>query len=579
MMPLGTGIADVVAALIDGRSAAAGWPNPQAVRDQIIGEPPRAAGPEPLWNMSLAGDLLLPAALFAIMVAVIQFSHHAHFVLTLWPANGIVLAALLRHTPSLRNYGSIILGSACAMALANATAGNGLKTAALLTAINIGEVGVTWALLWLFRISAANLMTFKNALKFIVLAGIIAPLGSDAFTAMVIGSTHDVPWRAVWLHSYPAHALGVMVVTPFLMSVTSPDWKALQMRRRVQELATIFALVFATAVCAGYFRFFVFLIVPIILFSTLRFGVIGATASHLMISIITSIFVVFNIGQPIIFRADISDRVLALQMVLGFTSLWCLPIATLLKERDRLLSDLSLVNSRLRQESETQSHLVVGLRRHLSIAEEKERLRLSYELHDEAGQGLIAAILELNEIDALIQGAARERLHLVRKKMEELGKTLHRIAWELRPPSIDELGLRKALASYIAEWSERCSTEVDFHCDDANLDAVPSEIGTAVYRVVQEGLTNIVKHAGHPSDVSVVIRRVGATLQVIIEDNGCGFDAGKMSAKPGTYRGLGLAGMRERLTLIGGTLEIESAIGAGTTIFARIALDGQRTAA
>src|SRR5262249_43084203 len=163
----------------------------------------------------------------------------------------------------------------------------------------------------------------------------------------------------------------------------------------------------------------------------------------------------------------------------------------------------------------TQSHLVIGLRRHLSIAEEKERLRLSYELHDEAGQGLIAAILELNEIDALVDGAAHERLHLVRKKMEELGKTLHRISWELRPPSIDELGLRKALASYIAEWGERCGIEADFHCDDQNLDDVPSEVGTAVYRIVQEGLTNIVKHAGHPSNVSVVIRRVAATLQVI----------------------------------------------------------------
>jgi signal transduction histidine kinase len=577
-MPLGTGIANVVAAVFDGRPATTARLTPQAINDQMSSDPPPGRA-EQLWDMSPAGDLLLPVTLFAIMLAVIEFSHRSNFVLTLWPANAIVLAALLRHTPNLRNYGSIVVGSACAMVLANVTAGNGVKTAALLAAINMSEIGVTWALLSAVRIDAGNLMTFKNALKFIALAGMIAPIVPDAFTAMALGSTHGIPWHGVWLHSYPAHALGIMVVTPFLISITSPDWTALRMQRRVREIGTIFALVVVAAVCAGYFRFFVFLIVPIIMFSTLHFGVIGATASHLMIAIITSIFVVLNIGQPIIFRADLSDRVLALQIVLAFTSLWCLPIAVLLKERDQLLNDLSRANSRLQQESETQSHLVIGLRRHLSIAEERERLRLSYELHDEAGQGLIAAILELNEIDVLIQGAARERLHLVRKKMEELGKTLHRIAWELRPPSIDEIGLRKALASYIAEWSERCSTAVDFHCDDPNLDAVPGEIGTAVYRVVQEGLTNIVKHAGHPSDVSVVIRRVGTTLQVIIEDNGCGFDTGALSAKPGADRGLGLAGMRERLTLIGGTLEVESATGAGTTIFARIALDGQRTAA
>jgi signal transduction histidine kinase len=149
----------------------------------------------------------------------------------------------------------------------------------------------------------------------------------------------------------------------------------------------------------------------------------------------------------------------------------------------------------------------------------------------------------------------------------------------LRPPSIDELGLRKALASYIAEWGEQCGTDVDFHCDDPKLDEVPNEIATTVYRVVQEGLTNIVKHARRPSDVSVVISRPDSTLQVIIEDNGCGFDVGAESAKTGSQRGLGLDGMRERLSLIGGTLEVESAIGSGTTIFARVALDSQRPAA
>jgi signal transduction histidine kinase len=296
-------------------------------------------------------------------------------------------------------------------------------------------------------------------------------------------------------------------------------------------------------------------------------------------AVIASAFVVLGIGHPFLTQPELSSRIFALQMFLAITSFWSLPTAALLTERDRLLGDLSRANLQLAADSERQSHLVIGLRHHLAIAEEKERLRLSHELHDQAGQSVIAAILELNEINALIYGVARERLQLVRKRMEEMGKTLHRIAWELRPPSIDEVGLRKALASYIADWGERCDTEVDFHCDDPSLDAVPNEIATAVYRVVQEGLTNIVKHAERPSDVSVVIRRPDATLQVIIEDNGCGFDAAALGAKTGNLLGLGLYGMRERLSLIGGTLEVESAVGAGTTIFARITLDEQRPAA
>jgi signal transduction histidine kinase len=578
-MSLGTKLATIVDAIAPGDFSPATGRLPPQPANKTNGGEGISPGKEASLNLSLAGAVVLPVAVFAITFAAIQLSHRSSFVLTLWPTNAVVLAALLRYAPSLRNYGSIVVGGAGAMTLAGVASGNGVTAGALLTAINLGEVGLAWALLSVFQIGAANLMTFKNALKFIVLAGAIAPIGSATLTSMILGSVHGVPWRILWVHSYPAHALGMLVVAPFLISITSPDRNALRIERRAGEVTATFAFIIVVGLCAAYFRVFVFLIVPIILLSTLRFGVIGATTSNLLITIITSIFVVYGIGQPMLFHIDLSDRILALQVVLAFTSLWCLPIAVLLKERDQLLGELSRANSQLKQESETQSHLVIGLRRHLSIAEEKERLRLSYELHDEAGQGLIAAILELNEIDALITGPARERLHSVRKKMEELGKTLHRISWELRPPSIDELGLRKALASYIAEWGERCSTAVDFHCDEANLDGVPSEIGTAVYRIVQEGLTNIVKHAGHPSDVSVVIRRVGATLQVIIEDNGCGFDAGAMSAKSGAESGLGLAGMRERLMLIGGTLEIESAVGAGTTIFARIALDGQRSAA
>ena len=538
-----------------------------------------ACGREPFSDLSLAEQLLLPVAIFVVTLLAIDFSRSANFAATVWPSNAIVLVALLQHARNLRNYGSIIVGSAGALALASAVSGNGAVPSAILSAANIFEVSVTLAFLSVWHINAANLTGFRNLLIFMFIAGGVAPAGSDAIIAMAIGAAHGIPWRTVWLHSYPAHGLGMMVVAPFFISVTSQEWHELRVRQRLTEAAAIFAFVIAVGICAAYFRPFIFLMVPAILFSTLRFGLIGATAANLLTALFISSFVILNIGEPILSRSDSSERILAMQVLLAVTSLWCLPIAALLRERDRLLGELSLANAQLKTESETKSHLVIGLRRHLSIAEERERLRLSYELHDQAGQDLIAAILELNEIDSLIYGPARARLLLVRKKMEELGKTLHRIAWELRPPAIDELGLRKALASYIADWGERCGTEVDFHCDDPNLDEVPSEIGTTVYRIVQEGLTNIVKHARGPSDVSVVIRRVGATLQVIIEDNGCGFDVGAMAATPGGYGGLGLDGMRGRLILIGGTLEVESAVGAGTTIFARIALDGQRSAA
>ena len=577
-MPDRTGLSNIIAAAVHGRSSTGldQFRAPATGDGAVNAETPSNREPA---DLSLAGHILLPVAIFAVTLLTLEFLLGANFAATIWPANAIVLVALLRHARNLRNYGSIIVGSACAIALANVVVDSSAVPSMILGAANIFEVVVTLAFLSVLRIDAANLTSFKNLLIFIVIAGGVAPAGSNAINAMVIGAAHGIPWRTIWLQAYPAHALGMIVVAPFLISITSREWHELRVRQRLAEAAATFAFVIAIGIGSAYFRPFAFLMVPAILFSTLRFGLIGATTANLLTAFCTSSFVILNIGEPILTRSDSSERVLAMQVLLAFTSLWCLPIAALLTERDRLLGDLSRANAQLKTESETKSHLVVGLRRHLSIAEERERLRLSYELHDQAGQDLIAAILELNEIDSLIHGPGRERLHLVRKKMEELGKTLHRIAWELRPPAIDELGLRKALASYIADWGERCGTEVDFHCDDPDLDGVPNEIGTTVYRIVQEGLTNIVKHAQGPSDVSVVIRRVGATLQVIIEDNGCGFDVGAMAAKPGGYGGLGLDGMRGRLILIGGTLEVESAVGAGTTIFARIALDGQRSAA
>ncbi len=534
---------------------------------------------EPLPKLSLAGHLLLPFAVFVIALLTIDFSHLSNLIMTLWPANAVILAALLRHTRSLRNCGPIFVGACCAIGLANLAAGNGPVLSVIYTAADIIEVSIAFVLLFIFCVDPSNLNSFRNLLTFIAVAGGIAPIGSEVVGALAVGLAHQLSWQFVWQNSYPAHALGMLVVAPFLVCITSNEWRTLHVKRQHGEAVAVLALVVIAAICTAYFRAIVFLFVPIILLAVLRFGLLGATVATFVIVFVFSGFVVLGIGQPAITLTGLPDRILAFQVLMAITSLWSLSIGALLSERDRLLANLSLANSQLQLESERKSHLVIGLHRHLSTAEEKERLRLSHELHDQAGQSLIAAILELSEIDPRRDEAMRQHLHEVRQRLEEMGKTLHRIAWELRPPSIDELGLRKALASYIEDWGEQCGTEVDFHCDDPSVDQVQSDIGSAVYRVVQEALTNIVKHAQRPASVSVVLRRVNATLQVIIEDDGCGFDVGAVAATAGHSRGLGLDGMRERLLLIGGTLEIESSMGAGTTIFARIPLDSHRSAA
>ena len=220
------------------------------------------------------------------------------------------------------------------------------------------------------------------------------------------------------------------------------------------------------------------------------------------------------------------------------------------------------------------------LRRRLIQAQEQERLRLAHELHDQTGQSLTAVMLGIKSVEDTVDEHERDRLRLLRLQLEQVGQTLHHVAWELRPASIDDLGLTSALSNYAMEWSEQYGIEADFHCGDSGIDELPDETATTIYRVTQEALMNVVKHARNASTVSIVLERKDNEIRLAIEDNGCGFDAASSSENANSRSdGLGLAGMRERLGLIGAEFEVESSIGAGTAIFARIPLQPQRSAA
>jgi signal transduction histidine kinase len=218
------------------------------------------------------------------------------------------------------------------------------------------------------------------------------------------------------------------------------------------------------------------------------------------------------------------------------------------------------------------------LQRRFLRAQEEERLRLAHELHDQTGQGLTAVMIGLKGLEAHMPEAARDGVRQLRHELERLGQILHDLAWELRPASIDELGLAAALSEYVSVWGVRYGIDADFHCDDSLVDELTDEVRTTIYRVVQEGLTNIAKHAPEAASASVVIERVENTVRVIIEDKGRGFDVASAASAGQERGGLGLAGMRERLGLIGGELEIESSA-AGTTLFGRIPLGPKRMVA
>lgn len=197
--------------------------------------------------------------------------------------------------------------------------------------------------------------------------------------------------------------------------------------------------------------------------------------------------------------------------------------------------------------------------RRVVAAQELERQRLARELHDETGQALTSILLGLKPLEDGPASAAVAELHqLVVTALQDV----RRLAVELRPKVLDDFGLVPALERLTASFGEHTGLSVSFQ-STIGEERLPGEVETALFRVVQESLTNVVKHS-HARTVSVVLTRKGNGVAVVVEDDGDGFDP------TGTGDGIGLLGMRERLALLDGTLDVESSAGRGTTLVAEV---------
>jgi signal transduction histidine kinase len=204
----------------------------------------------------------------------------------------------------------------------------------------------------------------------------------------------------------------------------------------------------------------------------------------------------------------------------------------------------------------------------LVTAQEEERRRIARDIHDHFGQQLTALRLKL---DAFKNSTDRsEVMHFqlegAQQAAAEIEANIDFIAWELRPASLDYLGLRAALDKFVSEWSAHTAIKAEFHATGIGKTRLDYETETNLYRIAQEALNNIYKHAG-AENVSVLLEKSRTKISLIIEDDGIGF---KTNDKTHRRKGIGLLGMNERARICGGSLEIESAKGKGTTVFTRI---------
>jgi signal transduction histidine kinase len=201
----------------------------------------------------------------------------------------------------------------------------------------------------------------------------------------------------------------------------------------------------------------------------------------------------------------------------------------------------------------------------LLSAQDEERQRIARDLHDNIGQQVTALrlLLQLMTMGDTVEDV-RARITQAQRVVEQLDRQLDFMSGELRPASLD-LGLSSALEQFVHEWSTTFGIAADVLC--GGIQALRHDIETHLYRIVQEALNNVYKHA-RARHVSVVLERRDEGIVLVVEDDGQGFDREAQSRHQG--RALGLLGMRERAQLIGGTLEIETAPSKGTTIFVRL---------
>jgi signal transduction histidine kinase len=230
-------------------------------------------------------------------------------------------------------------------------------------------------------------------------------------------------------------------------------------------------------------------------------------------------------------------------------------------------ASVAVENAVLFEQMQASTVRMQALSRRLVEVQESERRHIARELHDEAGQALVSLRYGLRLLEREIGegGSVTERVAELVQRTDAVIDSLHRLAADLRPVSLDHLGLEAALRQYSRSAGSELGLAVRFKARGLTGERLPAVVETNLYRVVQEAMTNVVRHA-RATRVDVLVERRGDRVMVMVEDDGVGF------APDQVQRGdhFGLLGLRERAEALGGTLTLESAPGAGTTVVVEV---------
>jgi signal transduction histidine kinase len=245
-------------------------------------------------------------------------------------------------------------------------------------------------------------------------------------------------------------------------------------------------------------------------------------------------------------------------------------------------SELAAANEKLQEEivQRTAVERQRGdLLKRVVSSQEDERRRIARDIHDKLGQRVTALRLQIASLADGPQNADRfeGNLELLQRTALRLDSEVSFLAWELRPAALDDIGLPEAAKAYLEDWSHNYKISSDFNLRGFTGERLSPDIETHLYRIMQESLNNLVKHA-HATNVNVLLEKKAEEVSMIIEDNGVGFDTSAANGHGSSSHGLGLLGMRERAMLVGGDAQLESTPGSGSTVYVSVPIkDGIHT--
>jgi two-component system sensor histidine kinase UhpB len=378
---------------------------------------------------------------------------------------------------------------------------------------------------------------------------------SFADAAISVATAWSASFDAAFITRVRSNVLTHLIVVPALIDASALHWRRLRTRRLIEGMAlTLMVIVTCTAAfgrpaASGAFPALLYAPLPLLLWAAVRFGPGGTGWSLLLVATVAS-WVALRVGGSFATRSPL-DAVVSLQLFLLASATPLLFLSAVIRERDGAQAALRGSYARARM-----------LAARLIGAQEAERSRVARDMHDDFNQQLAALSISISAVRQRVSPAQvelQDELRTLQARTVALTDQVRRFSHDLHPGTLDHVGLTSALRAYCNQVAEQQGLPLSFQSDD-NLGWIPRDVAVCIYRIVQEGLRNIVKHADAPA-ASVSLARSTARIELSISDHGRGFEPGTAFA-----RGLGLLSIEERARLVGGSLTIVSGPGQGTRL-------------